>query len=110
MTKLLDSGYLETDDPVVAVCFLEREAPRDTLYSVSDNHCEIIAPEGGEDGDLTVQNQAYPILVPASTVAEVVDARRYLGGHIKEWGIIEMYVGRDSLTEWLRKHTQATDV
>lgn len=69
MTRLLETGYMETDDPVVAACFLggtevmveelEDIVVRRKLFGVAiiSVRCDAVYP--------------YPILIPADTVAEV---------------------------------------
>jgi len=74
MTTLKDDGYLETDDPVVAVCFLDEKIrfERDhtdslvELVGVSKDRVDVYPPAG-----LAVDEREYPILIPAKTVAEV---------------------------------------
>ncbi len=67
MTTLLDSGYLETDDPVVAACFLG---------------C-IVGVARGEFQTVTLTNvrinnyyRDYPILIPAAMI-DTLDKAEY---------------------------------
>lgn len=72
MTTLRDDGYLETDDPVVAACFIGRQIYRgyhETLKSVTETGV------GSIDRAWNYTSCAYPILIPAKTVAEVYDGR-----------------------------------
>ena len=111
MTKLRDDGYLETDDPVVAACFIEKvvdvcfEKDSDEmsspevyweplkLYAVA-KHCVYIS-----DFD----KGSYPILIPAKTVAEVCDAvpgqrRTLIVLSIDNWDV------GGKLEVWLQAH------
>ena len=103
---LRDDGYLETDDPVVAACFLGKEAkfimwdtrePSSELYRIN-----AIMPNGWN-------NHGWPIRIPAATVAEVCE---YSDGHVVGYWfelILHARMGGQILADWLRTHTEDTD-
>ena len=107
MTQLLDSGYLETDDCVVAACFIGKSArfvswDRKTL-SQGLYLIELVTVKGWNSHD-------YPILVPASTVAEVECGRSGIEPH---WLLlchsVDVTGSQRTLIQWLRKHTQGEE-
>ena len=107
MTKLRDDGYLSTDSPVVAACFIDREfrwnastrfddeASKigDEIYGVTSGY---VIPYGKEwpHGMFT-----YPTLIPADVVAEVWVKRDL------EWVTLLFATSLNEMTDWLRKHT-----
>ena len=102
MTTLRDDGYLETDDPVVQACFLNR-------FVQHQEH-------GWASMRLTcVYFTTRPSMcrIPASTVAEVTGYRT--GNSYDNTAFIlinhlTMSAKRAyQLVPWLRKHTQAPD-
>ena len=68
MTKLRDDGFMETDDPVVAACFLDKEFPDGSMVVGLD----IEGVQWFDENTQTFSNHAFPILIPAKTVAEVI--------------------------------------
>ena len=106
MTTLRDDGYLETDDPVVAACFMGRDicgmscnSDRQEAYDIETFYLRSVDTSGG----CSVNGiYCYPLLIPASTVAEV-------------WGLISaaflLLCGIESIAmfNWIRKHTEDTD-
>ncbi len=99
-TKLCDGGFMETDDPVVAVCFLERyvSSPRYLGETVllAVNRLQVQLQYSGEQSGWFL----YPIRIPAATVAEV-----WRGGNAVATGALACSTG-DSIDEWLRQHTK----
>ena len=110
MTTLLDTGYLETDDPVVAACFLEKmvwvedpdgEQVERCLFTLS--RCEVCSD----------YDYPYPIRIPASTVAEVWGDQP---GLRLRHGVILAALDESShdddihetLLHWIDQHTQET--
>ncbi len=71
MTKLRDDGYLETDDPVVAACFLGQEVG----FDEPNKEAQLDAIPFDEPF-LGCTNKHYiegdTILIPAATVDEVL--------------------------------------
>jgi len=107
VTKLRDNGFLETDDPVVAACFLGQNA-RFIFFDTK----EI---SQGLYGVLTIRsdgwnNHDYPILIPASVVAEAVNLNGPISPPTFAAKVVEFAtrVGLPELYPWLRKHTKAT--
>ncbi len=101
MTTLRDDGLLETDDPVVAACFLGQRIDSGYVLCVIRNN-----GWGSWSGEEQAREAGpYPILIPAKTVAEVWDDDLRVGSVLCEYG--EDY-GRMNLTDWLRTHTQDT--
>ncbi len=111
MTKLRDDGYLEIgaepkndDDSIVAACFLGRgicvqfDSDIHPVQLVGVSSATVDAYVGDNEGDWF----AYPILIPASTVAEVWE----------EWPPDIRYAtllsacGPTKIHDWLRTHTQ----
>ncbi len=108
MTKLRDDGCLETDDPVVAACFLGRRGV-------------IVRTEGGSRMPARLDSVAadqtyshgipspYPIRIPAATVAEVECGNSGIEPH---WLLlchsVDVTGSQRTLIQWLRKHTQET--
>ena len=97
MTKLRDDGFLETSDPVVKACFLEKG-----VY-IQDN------------GPFTLKDvnaEVYPILIPARTVAEVCgfqvagNGMHFFEGQDETLNTLLVWFGkpRPELYLWLRKH------
>lgn len=76
MTKLTDQGYLETDDPVVAACFLEHDVVGiDAIDPDATGQLQEIAHYSGKTEFLVAHNRDYlagcsKLLIPASVVAE----------------------------------------
>ncbi len=109
MTTLRDDGYLETDDPVVAAGFLEYDVkipdtPLDfEIEHVGWNH--IILRYGGEAG-----RYDYPILVPASRVAEVECGNSGIEPHwLMLCHSVDVTGSQHTLIQWLRQHTQGEE-
>ena len=109
MTELLESGYLSTDDPVVAACFLGRMVYWDeTLEDEWDYRLEAVAKERCDvfaDGDPDFIT--YPILIPAKVVAEKMDEDPLV------WFVIVDRLPGQAITDgsrtidtWLRSHAQ----
>ena len=113
MTTLRNDGLLEIDDPVVAACFIGRG------YSLPDDlvskHHTLGKIYAVRHHGVEQQNRArndYPILIPASVVAAVIDwpnlieNKRYcnvVAEAIHEGkGITERFM----LWKWLHTHTQ----
>ena len=111
MTTLRDDGYLSTDDPVVAACFLGRDVKSEAL-TVPDGTYRR-APNGewwgitldGVYSDFAIWMcgpYSYPILIPAATVAEValpdVNYRLYQ--------LITYSVPEQRLDNWIHQHTE----
>ena len=98
MTRLRDDGYLETDDPVVTACFLNRKVRQCLrkgfikllgVYSEFWDACGVMTP--------------YPLLIPAATVAEVWEAGDVFVNQVL--GAIGMYEHPTyTLGDWLRAH------
>ena len=88
MTRLLDTGYLETDEAVVQACFLGKQVKRwragrwvnDILGSIHIRHSLM--------------------RVSAHTVAEVWNAKP---ADIR-YGTLLMVCGPTKMHDWLRKH------
>lgn len=111
MTRLLDTGMLETDDPVVAACFLDKLVFKRNFagkpYALSA--LVIRGKDTGYPSD-------WPILITARVVAEVCSFRR--NATTTEdfsdvfWHIaIALDVDNDDdgegvLYDWLRKHVK----
>lgn len=105
MTKLRDDGYLETDDPVVAACFLGK-----TVFSERKEQCFELeeVSKAQPYGHFIKPVIAYPILIPARTVAEVYDSGDTFTHAVL--GSIGMYEHPTmTLDDWLRTHTEATE-
>ncbi len=108
MTTLRDDGYLETDDPVVAVCFLGKEA-KFIMWDTREVSSELyrinaIMPNGWN-------NHGWPLLVPAATVAEVCRLTKVGEFEVwqhqsKAWTLVANGVDSGKLASWLRKHTE----
>jgi len=106
MTSLRDDGYLETDCPVVAACFLRREVLMRRLGTQLQHETELAAVS--DDG---VQNwkgaeHCYPILIPAATVAEVCGFRDSMIGNTTH-GILCLFTqpadeAKSQIMAWLR--------
>lgn len=111
MTKLRDDGYLETDDPVVAACFIGKETHSDHMLGHIGQQImwlfELCAPAKsqvlGEDDCWYL----YPILIPAKTVAEVATDEE--GDESNAAVVIGLYqdpIDNLYLADWLRKHAK----
>ena len=105
MTKLRDDGYLETDDAVVAACFLGRNA-RFIFFDtkeISDGLYAVLTIR--QDG---WNNHDYPIFIPAKTVAEVCDKQAV--NPVPLVVLVTATGGRSDapmkLFAWLRTHTK----
>ena len=98
MTKLRDDGYLETDDPVVAACFLGYEAK--TGYSLTTVRSD--GWDSWSEAEQARYGSAYPIRIPAETFKSVWrsdDAiREFLYQRIRARSI--------DVLDWFRTHTQ----
>jgi len=133
MTTLKDDGYLETDSPVVAACFIGEKVTV-LHHSILDDECRPSRYDEDTDDyieeDLTdtlasvcsdgvwvgVETYAdYPILIPAKTVAEVCGWVDVQNVSYERWTeackppsltlhiIAEQTTG---LSHWLRTHTK----
>ena len=111
MTKLRDDGHLETDDPVVAACFINHDVRR-----MGFNGRDIDEPRKvyrvGPDGVLFygIVSVGYPILIPAKTVAEVV--LDHAGKATSEYVVLHEYANcdLDAIDEWLASTRQESDM
>ena len=115
MTKLRDDGMMEIDDSVVAACFLGREClglsgrPNgQDGYEEEPTTPVAIYESGVYDGERLYM---WPILIPASTVAEVCGWSPDTPGY--RWttsvpAVIQAFDGPTPgcLSMWLRTHTQ----
>lgn len=115
MTKLLDSGYLETDDPVVAALFLDED-----VLGFDDERQEwlIYLIEVGKD-HLFAEDKyiEYPIRIPAKTVANVcgidtnsATTRQFLMADILSalWDEERCDYSTGSVYDWIAKHIKKT--
>ncbi len=109
MTQLLDSGYLETDDCVVAAPFIGKVV----FYQHEDGEWiprELAAP--AEKGVFSIGGSwyPYPIRIPASAVAEVECGNSGIEPH---WLLlchsVDVTGSQRTLIQWLRKHTQGEE-
>ena len=104
MTTLRDDGYLQTDCPVVMATVIDKRVTDATgrerkLKRVGGKTCVA------HNGDVL----AYPILISARVVAEVVDAGPSMSNLVL--GAIGMYEHPTyTLYDWLREHTGESDV
>ena len=107
MTTLRDDGYLETDDPVVAACFLGKTVRITTLggwteskmWRINRRYVDLVACE----------NASYPIRIPASTVAEVECHNIGTEAHwLMLCHSVDPTGSQRTLIAWLRQHTQET--
>ena len=135
MTRLLDTGFLETNDPVVAACFLKRAISARSLDEMNDDltmpkyadwwDCILneVGPEHVcwmyEEGSPTTPMGPYPILIPASVVAEVVGYKagnRTTVDNVCTSNAIASYLalgsihdGAAMIVDWLTEHTEDND-
>lgn len=107
MTKLRNDGYLETDDPVVAACFLRKNIEADNVHHIPGagylNEVHSTAVVVGWTRCL------YPILIPAQTVAEMCYDDDGVS-ETREFSIVAMYLDypNPELDDWISEHTEAT--
>lgn len=116
MTRLTDDGYLEIGaeprddgDAVVLTCFLgeDVECPVGQwgeLFSVNKDGVELT-------GEGHVSAFAYPIRIPASTVAEVMgftltQDSEFVASEIATAVLIKAVGDWSELQSWLRAHTE----
>lgn len=118
MTTLRDDGYLETDDPVVAACFLGKAViGLDGAEQVQFTLRQITRYAGIDQTAMTKRATAYlyPIRIPAATVAEVANPKTPSGYIVylillwKSQGTGSATHSKDPLSDWLRTHTEPTD-
>lgn len=108
MTRLRDDGYLETDDPVVASCFLEQAVCQGSPSAYTYLLSAVSADTWSE------MEWGYPILIPAATVAEVIKERSEspVFWDVLMWAVMDTEAREseeapdmNSLYRWLRTHT-----
>ena len=104
MTRLNDDGYLETDDPVVAACFLGQEGLIEGLDDFLDSVGTLTIGFCDSEGNESTTD--YPIRIPAATVAEVWDKASSIVIGVLYRVSVDSHV---DLLEWLRTHTEDTD-
>ena len=130
MTRLLDTGFLETNDPVVAACFLKRAISARSLDEMNDDltmpkyadwwDCILneVGPEHVcwmyEEGSPTTPMGPYPILIPASVVAEVcgfgrTDEEEVPDSEVVVRQILHILAHPPTLGYWLTEHTEDND-
>lgn len=98
MTTLRDDGYLETDDPVVAACFLGRtiHLPSGAQVVTAVNARRVATPTCAVE---------YPVLVPASAVSQVWNSpQNAFVRMVVAWSHPADFDGCD-LGRWLGAHT-----
>ena len=102
-TRLLDSGYLETDDPVVAACFLGKGF-FPTLFNGKRSFGIMTLLLVSPDGVLPGVDVKFPYFIPAATVAEVYGQ----GMTAPAVGLQEvvLFQATHGLRAWLRQHTE----
>lgn len=91
MTRLLDTGYLRTNDSVVQACFLG---------------CSVCRLRGGKwINDILGRIEIYSrtILIPARVVAEVCG---FPGDQTIEYEHIYIALGAGGLWDWLLQHVK----
>lgn len=106
MTTLRDDGYLETDDPVVAACFLEFDSG-----IIDPGICEqtIDAVCWNAWMNCSGDRYDYPILIPAATVAKVTGFSglyAFTNRHEAHTLCAAGRLNRGALHRWLRTHTE----
>lgn len=110
MTRLLDTGYLETDDPVVAACFIGHDIRSGwVLHTITLDLTDLWSES--EQARLAT---AYPILIPAAVVAEVCELKKH-PMKVEHWtevtyppnlaAIIISRKAKSPVYPWLCKHT-----
>lgn len=119
MTRLLDTGFMETDDPVVVACVIGRSVYSDFMvgtdlkqirWTFDLQYSGPTSVQGYDDCEYL-----YPILIPASVVAEVFDFSIVGGSPVQpemaQWSdrtiALAFLAGIDKreLLHWLIKHT-----
>jgi hypothetical protein len=108
MTRFSDDGYLETDDPVVAACFLgcvvmsprRRRYASDRLPLLSIGCDQVELQTAGEQS----ASYLYPILVPAVSVAVVCGW--FTTDTPNERTVLDIYsgMGWHDIALWIAEH------
>ena len=101
MTTLRDDGYLETDDPPVVACFLDKWG----VIVTSEGGSRMTVELDGVTTDQTYSHgipSSYPIRVSAALVAEVWDDDLRIGPVLEGYGNFSV----SNLGDWKRKHTE----
>lgn len=108
MTTLRDDGYLETDSPVMAACFIGKSGIMlSTPLSWVIRTLEGVFNRGVSTGGVWFD---YPIRVPADVVAEVVEIDSNEPNYERFVITLAVYTMGDEaqsvfFSDWLRKHT-----
>lgn len=108
MTTLRDDGMMETDDPVVAACFLGCH-----VHDAGGSGAHDILHQISKDVFFFDEFSCGTILIPAATVAEVCGFNRVTSADLTNayFHIAIVLAGRgvngdSALWDWLRTHTQ----